>query len=71
MLIRVHFLHESAGPLQALRGDGWNLEGEADWEVEASHPDITDEAAARSRLHDLGLLISRSLLIHFDRLRRP
>jgi hypothetical protein len=70
MFIRFHFLHDSAGPLQALRGGGWDLEGESDWAVTASRPDVPDEATARSRLNDLGLLTSRNLRIHFDHSRR-
>ena len=70
MLIRFHFLREPAGPLQALRGDGWDLEGEADWAVQASRPDVLDEVTARRRLNDLGLLTSRNLRIHFDHSRR-
>ena len=71
MVIRFRFLHHPAGPLQALRGDGWDLEGEADWAVRGTHPEAPDEAAARERLHRLGLLTSRGLLIRFDRSRRP
>jgi hypothetical protein len=70
MIIRFHFLRDPTGPLRALRGDGWDLEGEADWEVEASHPDVTAEAAARERLDGLGLLTSRNLLIRFDHFGR-
>ena len=71
MFIRFRFLREPAGPLQALRGDGWDLEGEADWAVRGTHPAVANEAAARERLHGLGLLTSGALLIRFDRSRRP
>ena len=71
MFIRFRFLHEPAGPIQALRGDGWHLEGDADRAVRGTHPEAADEAAARERLHGLGLLTSRALLIRFDRSRRP
>jgi hypothetical protein len=70
MFARFDFLGDPAGPLQALRGDGWDLEGETDWAVVGTHPDAPDEAAARERLDGLGLLTSRALRIHFDHSRR-
>jgi hypothetical protein len=70
MLTRFQFLHEPAGLLQALRGDGWLLQGEPGGPFTGTHPDVPDEAAARTRLGRLGLLISRSLRIQFDRYRR-
>ena len=54
-----------------LRGDGWDLEGEADWAVRGTHPEVPDEAAARCRLGRLGLLTSRSVRTRFDHSRRP
>ena len=71
MLIRFHFLRDAATPLQALRGDGWQLQSEPGGVVLGTHPDVPDEAAARERLHRLGLLTSRALRIRFDRFRRP
>ena len=71
MFTRFDFLGESAGPLQALRGDGWDLEGETDWAVRGTHPEVPDEAAARYRLGRVGLLTSRSVRIRFDHSRRP
>jgi hypothetical protein len=71
MVIRFHFLHDPAGPLQALRGDGWRLQDEPGGVVLGTHPAVAHEAAARERLHCLGLLTSRALLIRFDRYRRP
>jgi hypothetical protein len=70
MFTRFHFLHDPAGPLQALRGDGWDLRGGAGGAVEGTHPEAPDEPAARGRLDDLGLLTSRALLIRFDHSRR-
>jgi hypothetical protein len=69
MFIRFHSLRDPAGLIRALRGDGWDLEGESDWAVTASRPDVLDEATAR-RLNDLGLLTSPALRIHFDHSRR-
>jgi hypothetical protein len=71
VFIRFHFLHDPAGPLQALRGDGWQPQDEPGGVVLGTHPAVPDEAAARERLHGLGLLTSRALLIRFDRSRRP
>jgi hypothetical protein len=68
---RFDFLGDPAGPLQALRGDGWDLEGEADRAVRGTHPEVPDEAAARCRLDRLGLLTSRSVRIRSDHSRRP
>jgi hypothetical protein len=70
MFTRFHFLHEPADLIKALRGDGWELRGEPGGAVEGTHPDAPDEAAARGRLDDLGLLTSRALLIRFDHSRR-
>jgi hypothetical protein len=70
MLIRFHFLREAADLIKALRRDGWDLEGEADWAVRGTHPEAPDEAAARERLHGLGLLTSGALRIRFDHSRR-
>ena len=63
MVIRFHFLRDAAIPLQALRGDGWQLRDEPGGVVLGTHPAVPDEAAARERLHGLGLLTSRALLI--------
>jgi hypothetical protein len=70
MFLRFDFLRDPGGPLQALRADGWDLAGEGDWAVRASHPDVADEGEARERLYDLGLLTSPGLRIHFDHSRR-
>jgi hypothetical protein len=67
MLTRFQFLHKPADQLQALRGDGWQLQGEPGGPFTGTHPDVPDEAAARHRLDRLGLLISRSLRTHFER----
>jgi hypothetical protein len=71
VFIRFHFLRDAATPLQALRGDGWQLQDEPGGVVLGTHPAVAHEAAARERLHGLGLLTSRALLIHFERSRRP
>jgi hypothetical protein len=71
VFIRFHFLRDAAIQLQALRGDGWQLQDEPGGVVLGTHPDVPDEAAARERLHRLGLLTSGDLLIRFDRSCRP
>ena len=70
MFTRFHFLRDTAGPLQALRGDGWDLRSGPGGAVEGTHPDVPDEAAARNRLDDIGLLTSPALRIRFDHSRR-
>jgi hypothetical protein len=70
MLTRFQFLHEPTNQLQALQGDGWRLQGEPGGPFTGTHPDVSDEAAARYRLNLLGLLISRSVRIRFERSRR-
>ena len=70
MLIHFHFLRDAATPLQALRGDGWRLRDEPGGVVRGTHPEAPDEAAARERLHRLGLLTSGALRIRFDYSRR-
>ena len=48
-----------------LREDGWTLEGGGGDSFLARNPGVPDEAAARSRLHRLGLLTSPRLRIVF------
>jgi hypothetical protein len=54
-----------------LEADGWTLEAGWDDTLLAEHPAVADEAAARSRLHHLGLLTSGRLRIEFLRAVRP
>jgi hypothetical protein len=51
---------------EALRRDGWEVEGERPDAVVATHPRVADTVAARDRLHQLGLLTSRCLRIDFQ-----
>ena len=54
-----------------LRNDGWViLGGRKEEEVEATHPQVKDEGAARVRLNRLGLLTSGSVRIEFRPQRR-
>ena len=53
-------------PISAtLRGNGWEVASGPGGILHARHPQAPDERAARSRLHDLGLLTSASLRIEF------
>jgi hypothetical protein len=70
MLTRFQFLHEPTDQLKALRGDGWQLQGEPSGPFTGTHPDVPDELEARYRLDRLGLLISHSLRIDFEHSRR-
>jgi hypothetical protein len=66
MNLRIHFLRGSDDFQAALRKDGWVFFGvHKQQEIDASHPLVKDEDAARNRLHSLGLLTSRSLRIEF------
>jgi hypothetical protein len=51
--------------LVALRDDGWAVELGQEGAVRARHPSVTDEGAARRRLHHLGFLTSGALRIEF------
>ena len=68
MRIRLRFLRDARVIEEMLENDGWKLEREQE-SVSAKHPDISDEASARSRLHELGLLTSGSLHIEFHKLQ--
>jgi hypothetical protein len=70
MLTRFHFLREPATLLSALRVDGWDLHSGPGGSIGGTHPEAPDEAAARERLHELGLLTSRAVRIRFDHSRR-
>jgi hypothetical protein len=65
MHVRIQSLRRSEKFLVAMRKDGWALQSGQDGVVCARHPLASDEAAVRSRLHDLGLLTSGSLRIEF------
>src|SRR5262249_850442 len=64
----VRFLRKPEVIQSALLRDGWGLEPAEDDSVTARHPLVLNEAAARRRLQDLGLLTASSISIRFDRL---
>jgi hypothetical protein len=48
-----------------LVGHGWRLETAGGPDFSAWHPEVRDQAAARDRLNDLGLLTSSAVRIEF------
>jgi hypothetical protein len=65
MNIRFNLLRSASVFEATLRRDGWVISTLND-EIDATHPEVSDEEAARSRLHRLGLLTSGSLRIEFS-----
>jgi hypothetical protein len=65
--MRVFFqpFHGRVDLRRVLQADGWTLEGGQGDTFLAQHPDVADQAAARSRLDQLRLLTSAGLRIHF------
>jgi hypothetical protein len=66
MRVHIEILHDRENIRKLLKHHGWRIDqasGEATYLVR--HPAITDEASARSRLNDLGLLTSHALRIEF------
>jgi hypothetical protein len=66
MCVRIEILHDRESIRKLLQREGWHIErvgGEATYS--ARHPTITDEASARFRLHESGLLTSAALRIEF------
>jgi hypothetical protein len=67
MHVRITSIGRQEALLVAFREDGWAVELGQDGTVSARHPLVSDEGAARSRLHGLGLLTSGSVRIEFCR----
>ena len=67
MRLRLRFLRRKELVQESLRADGWQLVRQRDNQVTAEHPLVKDEATARIRLQDLGLLTSAALYIEFIR----
>jgi hypothetical protein len=65
MRVQFEMLRQPDQLLATLRKDGWELEKMENGAVYATHPRVPDEAAARGRLGDLGLLTSSKLRIDF------
>ena len=69
MNIRIRFLRQPDALQETLRRDGWKLRAEPGNQVFVEHREVRDEASARSRFHQLGLLTSPSLHIDFQHAR--
>jgi hypothetical protein len=67
MKVQLRFLRHSEAIQAALQKDGWQLVRQSEDSLIALHPLVADEAAARNRLLDLGLLTSGSLYVEFQR----
>jgi hypothetical protein len=65
MKVYIEMLRSPATLRKALEADGWRLETAHPGAVFAGHPHLRDEADARGRLHDLGLLTSSAVRIEF------
>ena len=65
MHVRIQSLRGSEAFVVALRTDGWAVEPGQGGTLCARHPEVPNQRAARSRLHGLGLLTSKSLRIEF------
>jgi hypothetical protein len=65
MKVYIEMLRSSARLVKALEADGWRLETAHQGAVLAGHPHLHDEAGARGRLNELGLLTSSAVRIEF------
>jgi hypothetical protein len=65
MRVHLRFLRDSELSRKALKNSEWQLEGDGDDGVWAVHPQVRDESAARSHLHEAGLLTASSVSIEF------
>jgi hypothetical protein len=65
MNIEIQLLRQRETIRGLLRAHGWRLDQKPDHHCSASHPEVTDQAAARAHLEALGLLTSGSLRIDF------
>lgn len=67
MQIHMNFLrHANNDFLTSLRDDGWVIFAEnGEKEIDVIHPQVTNEDAARVRLHSLGMLTSGAVRIEF------
>jgi hypothetical protein len=66
MRVYIQMLRSAARLRKTLEADGWRLEAAHEGAVHAGHPHLHDEAGARNRLSDLGLLTSSALRIEFQ-----
>jgi hypothetical protein len=66
MDLHIRPLWDATQVAATLRDDRWVVVTQPDGSLLASHRDIPDEAAARRRLDDLGLLTSQAVQIRFQ-----
>jgi hypothetical protein len=66
--VHIELLRHRDQVQNVLEDDGWSLRRQSEGTVWARHPGVRTEAAARVRLHHLGLLVSSWLRVEF---RRP
>jgi hypothetical protein len=65
MMVRIDMVRRTDGLRELLRANGWALQEPRAGTLYASHPQAGNQLAARSLLHELGLLTSRRLRIEF------
>ena len=65
MVVYISMLRWPNHVRETLSNAGWKLDAEDGASLCASHAEVADEPAARSRLQQLGLLTSASLRIEF------
>jgi hypothetical protein len=65
MKVYIEMLRSSAALRKTLEAAGWKLEAAHEGGVLAGHPHLRDEADARERLNELGLLTSSAVRIEF------
>jgi hypothetical protein len=70
MMIRFEFVRGADGLRELLRANGWKLEDPVAGTLYATHPEVGDQPAARSRLHELGVLTSAQFRIEFVPFRK-
>jgi hypothetical protein len=68
MHVSIQMLKEDDTVQMSLQKDGWHLlPDEKTHDMRAKHPHVHQESEARQRLHDIGLLTSRTCRIEFQR----
>jgi hypothetical protein len=65
MFLHLELVTNDAEVRAALSRDGWRLEQPLNGDLQATHPAVDTELAARTRLDRVGLLISPRVRIRF------
>ncbi len=65
MIVRFEVLAKGLRLRTLLEQNGWLVEEEGAERLVASHPEVDDQPAARSRLHKMDLLTSSRLRVEF------